>query len=365
MHGCGHIEPINKTIPYESTQQPGTIFRARIRCANCADGGLLRVDDRADRLTALKIYCERCRQVVIDRLLARCPRCFPRFFREAQAGANLGQLAFRSAMRITRHSANNAYYAHSISILRLDRPRVAQASLEQAWLDSLLPERDRAGQLGAAQGLAELVERLREAEQRGDQQLVVELRSAIGRAAAAPGAPPPAAPRALATPLRSDVVQSVRECVALLSSVRRVTVAAQEGPFVNATPVGTPTLARLGIARIELVSDLPVVTGVFGYTRRSTDPTYTEEGAAEPFPPQMDRFESWTRKQRETWASAGRRNRAYSCSRGPTRRTGLLPQARRHDRVGAELRSATSGGNGARSADVTAGNAGARGSFLR
>src|SRR5687767_4113471 len=111
VHGCGHIEPISKTIPYESTQQPGTIFRARIRCGNCGDDGLLRVDDRADRLTALKIYCERCRQVVIDRLLARCPRCFPRFVREAQAGANPGQLAFRSAMRITRHSANNAYYA--------------------------------------------------------------------------------------------------------------------------------------------------------------------------------------------------------------------------------------------------------------
>ncbi len=269
-------------------------------------------------------------------------------------------------MRITRHSANNAYYAHSISILRLDRPRVAQASLQQAWLDSLLPESDRAGQLGAAQGLAELVERLREAEQRGDQQLVVELRSAIGRAAAAPQAPPPAAPRALATPLRSDVVQSVRECVALLSSVRRVTVAAQEGPFVNATPVGTPTLARLGIARIELVSDLPVVTGVFGYTRRSTDPTYTEEGAAEPFPTSIRPFPVLDAEAARILGRPQAEGTVPILAReGLHEGLALYLEARRHDRVGAELRSATSGGNGARSADVTAGNAGARGSFLR
>lgn len=284
VHGCGHIEPIAKTIPYESKQQPGTIFRARIRCANCADGGLLRVDDRAERLTALKIYCERCRQVVIDRLLARCPRCYPRLFRQNQAGANVAQVAFRSAMRITRHSANNAYYPHSISILRLDRPRVAQASPEQAWLDSLLPARDRVGPLGAAQELAELVERLREAERRGDRQLVGELRESIARVAAAPPAAPHAPPQDPGPQLRPDVVQSVRECVALLSSVRRRTVASRVGPAVDDAHVSQETLGRLGLSRIELVSDLPVVTAVFGYTRRSIDPTYSEEGAAAPFP---------------------------------------------------------------------------------
>ncbi len=284
VHGCGHLEPIGRTIPYESRQQAGTIFRAPIRCATCGDGAILRVDDRAERLAALKIYCERCRQEVISRLLARCPRCFPRFFREAEAGANPGQLAFRSAMRITRHSANNAYYPHTISILRLDRPRIPQASPEQAWLDALLPAPERTGPLGAAQALTELVDRLREAERRGDHQQVAELRAAIAVAATAPAPAREEAPRALQRRLPADVEQAVRECVALLSSVRRVPVAAAAATHGGEIDPLATALRRLGIARVEVVTDLPVVTAVFGYTRRSADPTYEEEGAAEPFP---------------------------------------------------------------------------------
>lgn len=290
VHGCGEIQPIKDAIPYESTRQQGTIFWARIRCPNCPDGGVLRVDDRADRLAALKIYCEGCRQIVIDRFLARCPRCYPRLFREAQAGANLGQLAFRSAMRITRHSANNAYYPHFVSILRLDRPRVAQASREQAWLDSLLPAAERAVELGAAQAVAELANRLREAERRGDRQLEAELRTAIAAAVTAPQAAEPATSPPQTAPLLADVVQGVRESVALLSSVHRFTVATQNAGAGPAMSLPTDTLPRLGVARIEIVFDLPVVTAVFGYTRRSSDPQYTEEGAAAPFPTSIRPF---------------------------------------------------------------------------
>ena len=296
VHGCGEIVPVAETIPYESTQQRGTIFRARIRCANCADGSQLRLDDRADRLTALKIYCERCRGIVIERLLARCPRCYPRFVAEAQAGADPGQLAFRSAMRITRHSANNAYYAHYVSILRLDRPRVAQASPEQAWLDSLLPATEHVGHVGAAQLLGELVERLREAERRGDRQQEADLRAAIAAAIAAPQVPQQPPRPAGARALRADVVQSVRESVALLSSVRRTSVATLHDAAGLETVVRPATLARLGVARIEIVSDLPVVTAVFGYSRRSPDPTYTEEGAAQAFPTSIRPFPTLDRE---------------------------------------------------------------------
>jgi hypothetical protein len=38
------------------------------------------------------------------------------------------------------------------------------------------------------------------------------------------------------------------------------------------------------VAKIEMVYDLPVIATVFGYSRRSADPTHQEDGGAEPFP---------------------------------------------------------------------------------
>jgi hypothetical protein len=41
---------------------------------------------------------------------------------------------------------------------------------------------------------------------------------------------------------------------------------------------------------MEVVEDLPVITAVFGYSRRSPDPQYLEERAAEPFPTTLRPF---------------------------------------------------------------------------
>jgi hypothetical protein len=289
VHGCGAIESIGETIR-ESNREPGTIFKAWIRCPNCRDGGLLRLDERADRLAALKISCERCMAVVVDRFLARCPRCYPRLYREAQPGGVAGQLAFQSAMRITRHSANNAYYAHSLSILRLDLPRVTQTSPEQAWLDGLLPVGERGVQFGAAQGIGELAERLRRAEREGDRQLQEQLRQSIVTAATSPQAAPTTAQPVPTPTMINDVMKSVRECVSLLSSVRRSTIADRGAQGGVAARESAATLIRLGLAKIETVSNLPVIAAVFGYTRRSADPTYQEEAAAAPFPTTLRPF---------------------------------------------------------------------------
>jgi hypothetical protein len=51
--------------------------------------------------------------------------------------------------------------------------------------------------------------------------------------------------------------------------------------FGNAIPL--ETTRRLGLGRIDVVADLPVVSAVFGYSRRSADPTYKEENAAGDF----------------------------------------------------------------------------------
>jgi len=84
--------------------------------------------------------------------------------------------------------------------------------------------------------------------------------------------------------MEDDVLKSVRECVSLLSSVRRSTVVERDAQGCGAASASVATLARLGLAKIETVTNLPVIAAVFGYTRRSADPTYQEEAAAAPFP---------------------------------------------------------------------------------
>jgi len=292
VHGCGELTPIRAAIPYESTDHPGTIFWGPIRCRQCADGGVLRIDARSERLSALRIVCDRCSGEVIGRPLARCPFCLPRLFHDPTGHA--GQLAFRTAMRITRHSANNAYYPHSITILRLDRPRTLQVSEELDWLQTLLPRDERAAPTGVAATLSELVERLARAEAIGDNVLAAEIRATIAGAAAAPPAPNASHAGGPAPTLQPDVLQGVRESIALLSTVRRTSISVLYGGLAadgnGRTLDPTPLLQRLGLRKIEVVEDLPVITAVFGYSRRSPDPDYQEERAAERFPTTLRPF---------------------------------------------------------------------------
>ena len=292
VHGCGELVPIRDKVPYESPQRRGTIYWGPIRCRRCGDHGLLRLDARSERLSALKITCDRCGGEVIGRPLARCPYCLPRLF--APDGEQPTQLAFRTAMRITRHSANNAYYAHSINVLRLDKPRTVQISNEVTRLQKLLPEADRQPATGVADALTDLVTRLAAAEASGDSVLAAEIRDAISVAAQAHPTPAQQQPENPAAPnLEQDVSQSVRESIALLSTVNRtdVTLLDSAGPHpIEASGEYGTILESMGLSHIELVEDLPVVTAVFGYSRRSATPDYEEEGAAQPFPTTLRPF---------------------------------------------------------------------------
>jgi hypothetical protein len=196
-------------------------------------------------------------------------------------------------MRITRHSANNAYYPHSITILRLDRPQVVQAGAEMPWLLGLLPEGHRNERVGVSATLADLVTQLAAAESVGDHALANDLRGRIAIAAAAPQNPPPH-PVIQAAQLEEDVAHNVRESIALLSTVRRsdvrrLAVERADPQGREAAPIQT-ALEHLGIRKIELAEDLPVVTAVFGYTRRSEDPDYQEGNAAQRYPTTLRPF---------------------------------------------------------------------------
>lgn len=289
VHGCGELLPIKDRVPYESKQERGAVYWAPIRCSTCADGGVLRMDARSERLSALRVYCARCKAEVIRRPLARCPYCLPRL--QGQAGDGVGQLAFRTAMRITRHSANNAYYPHLITVLRLDRPRTIHSSADLDWLQGLLPASERAPTAGLAGALTELATRLRAAEEDGDEESVRRIRQQIADFALSPTSPQEQRNDAESVPaLPLDVVQGVRESIALLGAVRRSEVTELPDLDSGRAQEIRRLLPRLGINKIEVVEDLPVITAVFGYSRRSPDPDYVEEGAAQPFPTTLRPF---------------------------------------------------------------------------
>lgn len=190
-------------------------------------------------------------------------------------------------MRITRHSANNAYYPHLTTVLRLDRPKAVQDSPDLGWLQGLLPEDERAPSGGVSTTLVDLVAKLTAAEQRGDAAAAERLRREIAAAASARIETRVEQVPHRASALLPDVLQSVRESVALLSTVHRIDVASLHG---NGASHSGDLLKRMGISRMEVVEDLPVITAVFGYSRRSPDPQYLEERAAEPFPTTLRPF---------------------------------------------------------------------------
>src|SRR5262249_25405942 len=131
------------------------------------------------------------------------------------------------------------------------------------------------------------VARLTAAEQKGDMDSVAGIQREIALAASQTrSSTEPSASRVLN--LSSDVVQSVRESVALLSTVHRTDVRTLQ-PDGDGRGLGT-LLERLGIKTLEFVEDLPVITAVFGYSRRSPDPEYEEERAAQKFPTTLRSF---------------------------------------------------------------------------
>ncbi len=291
VHGCGEMIPIYEKIPIESPRQPGTIFAAPIRCTQCPDGGVLRMDVRAERLSELTIQCDRCRRDVLPRGGARCPRCLPRL---VAAGAG-GQIALQTTMRITRHSANNAYYPRTITMLRLDRPQLVHRTGDADWLETFLPPPLRARRAGSALSLIELAEELRRAEVRGDTDARERLLREIAIAASAPtggASTPSGSPQRAA---QDDIVRSVQESLALLSTVRRqrVPLSAQSVGVDGAERARSleATFARLGLQRVEFVTELPLITATYGYTRRSSDPTYSEgQQATSAFPTTLRPF---------------------------------------------------------------------------
>lgn len=240
----------------------------------------------------MKIVCQNCHTVVVERITARCRRCTIRLAQEQRVhGITAGTSPVaRIAMRMSRYSANDTYYPQTVTLLRLDRPSLTtEEDPEQRELRSMLPLDMRPQEVQSlAEVIAALNERFRRAEEIGDK--IEKERLLIRIAAVATGADNQKQQQQQQNqdlPLETapDVAKGIRESLAFRTTVtsRSAIALARQCDERQLRAERTAELQReLGLREIALVDDLPVITATFGYTRRSFDPTYEELGTLLP-----------------------------------------------------------------------------------
>jgi hypothetical protein len=297
VHGCGHLQPLTQEIPLVG--RDGTPKKRYVRCEKCHSADHLMLVGKSDRVSGLTIVCRRCRIEVVDRLAASCQECARAFVNASGPDLDPSALRIHTLMRMTRHSASEAYYPHTLTVLRLGRvPIIGEPDAEMALLQRLLPPEARA-QVNPSvdETIEELLGKVQQAKRAGDTSLVKQLLQRIAdsasRSAKGEDAPPPDITPGLLTTSAPDVQKAVLESQALLETVRMragsgVAVSGGGAAAANVDEARN-LLSRLGIRRLDVVDDLPIVSASFGFSRRSFEPTYEELGrqlstSLRPFP---------------------------------------------------------------------------------
>jgi hypothetical protein len=278
-----------------------------LRCVSCGERGVVAIPARTERARDLKVICRTCNGEIMQRLAAHCPDCTKSFIgkgdpdrRESESGTSIA----RVTMRLANSRANDAYYVHTLSMLRLDRPRtVTQPDSETRMLAELLPKdrRPDTGVSGTVTLLEDLLKRLREAMASGDRKEQARLQIEIAAAATAADSNSQATGAEPVKAAAPDVFKAVDEALAF-----RTTVTSRDAEVVAANTQGATGLLgaqiakyrqALGIKQLLLVEDLPIIAAAFGYTRRSFEPTYDEESlGARNLPTRLRPFYSLDRK---------------------------------------------------------------------
>lgn len=291
VHGCGELVPVQEFIPGMRLGNNGIIETVNrpIRCERCGENAVLEMPSHSERVSDLRIVCRQCHTVIVDRLTARCPRCTARIAREQLAQGVAGDTTpvARTAMRLSRYSANDTYYPLTITLLRLDRPALitAEDSLQRE-LRSLLPLNMRPeGESSPAATIAALTNLLQRAEALGDTLEQARIRARI--AAVATGGEPEATHEQQESPpeTASDIAKAIQESLAFRTTVNThpaLALARQSDTGQLLADRIVELQRELGFAEIGLVDDLPVITATFGYTRRSFEPIYEELGTSLP-----------------------------------------------------------------------------------
>jgi hypothetical protein len=303
VHGCGELVPVQEFIPGMRLGDDGIIesFNRLVRCEQCGRTAVLEMTSNSERVSDMKIICRQCHSVVVERLTARCPRCTTRIAREQRAQGIIGDTTpvTRTAMRLSRYSANDTYYPLTITLLRLDSPTLMTTyDSEQRELRSLLPLNVRPeGESSPSARIAALTDRLRRAEELSDAAEKERILACI--ATVATGGDPEAALGQQDPPpdIAPDIVKGIQESLAFRTTINTrpaLALARQsEGGELRVDRIAE-LQRELGLAEIALVDGLPVITATFGYTRRSFEPTYEELGSRLPAEvrmfPSLDRF---------------------------------------------------------------------------
>lgn len=287
VHGCGELLAVKEWLPQMPKDESGHyVVRARpLRCSNCADGGIPELPARTERARDMTVSCRVCHGVIADRLTARCEVCAKQFVGTPgpdRDDSSQGTPVAAVVMRLANYRANETYYPHTVTILRLDRPSTgARRDSQLAEIVSLLPEDRRPNELREAQSLVRLAELIAKAESSGDATEATRLRRLLVEAATAG---PKTAPQAKAGPtvaLTDGVIKGIEESLALTETVTLVDAERVAAEGLSASAIHRDRIRsikdRLGIAELSLARDLPIITSAFGFTRRSFEPSYDED----------------------------------------------------------------------------------------
>lgn len=313
VHGCGELQPVTGWLPRmrrteDDLREPVSV---PLRCDSCGRSDELSLLGQSERVRDMKIVCSRCNyREVVDRLYATCHRCLSEILlqqrREGRSSADgevggnrqFETVTTRTAMRATRYSANDTYYPKSLTVLRLDRPVIrADLDVEQEILRKMLPTRLRPDASASVGGSIEvLAQRAQAAQAAGNDVEFAQLMQRIAEAASNPTAvrdPGPTDEEFV--PPAADMPQALNESLAFRTTVTadpalEVAEKAQSATVLLSEQIER-TCETLGLKEVSLVRDLPVISATYGYTRRSSEPTY-EELSARDLPTQIRAFPS-------------------------------------------------------------------------
>lgn len=290
VHGCGELVPVTEWIPATKLGPDGhelTATHHPIRCPQCHTGDHLFIPGRSERVKDMKVLCRKCNILVLDRFTCRCHRCLKRLTKEPSdpASGGTGTIVSALAMRLARYSASDTYYPQTLSILRLDRPRLRTVDdpISSTLFKMLPPTRRPDASVSTSDSIKVLNERLKAAEAAGDQAEQARLQQRIVDIVTGKVTTPSPSEQGLLPQLSADLEKAIKESLALRGTVTTVPFDEKVQREGGTSQALLPEIRRLkdtlGLDEILYVDDLPVITATYGYTRRHFEPTYEELNA--------------------------------------------------------------------------------------
>lgn len=290
VHGCGELVPITEWIPATKLGPDGhelTATNHPIRCSQCHTGDHLFIPGRSERVKDMKVLCRKCNILVLDRFTCRCHRCLKRLTKERPDPASgiTGTIVSALAMRLARYSASDTYYPQTLSILRLDRPRLRTVDdpISSTLFKMLPPTRRPDASVSTSDSIKVLNDRLKAAEAAGDHAEQARLQQRIVDIVTGKVTTPSPSEQGLLPQLSADLEKAIKESLALRGTVTTVPfdekILREGGTSQALLPEIRRLRDTLGLDEILYVDDLPVITATYGYTRRHFEPTYEELNA--------------------------------------------------------------------------------------